>query len=182
MIIVTNNNFHVLQFIRIWVRDLRDDIFDILSFRFGIRIPTNRYSLVMIAEQPADSERAVWGQKDSASRKMMLYRDWRLPPEYLETLQRAAQNFIRSQGDLVSEWRFFPDWKQTMESAAHHSGTARMSETAESGVCDQNARVHGVENVYVADGSLVPASGIANTGLTIAALALRLSSHLRNPE
>jgi choline dehydrogenase-like flavoprotein len=109
----------------------------------------------------------------------MIHRNWRLPPEYLEILQRAAERFIESQGDLIAAWNFYPDWKQTLESAAHHSGTARMSKTAERGVCDGNGRVHGIENVYVADGSLIPASGIANTGLTIAALALRLSAHLR---
>jgi choline dehydrogenase-like flavoprotein len=33
--------------------------------------------------------------------------------------------------------------------------------------------------LFVCDGSLIPSSGIANTGLTIAALALRLAAHLR---
>ena len=47
------------------------------------------------------------------------------------------------------------------------------------GVCDVNAKVHGARNLYVCDGSLIPASGVSNTGLTIAALALRLAAHLR---
>jgi hypothetical protein len=168
------NPMNYLRLLRRW-----DDIFDILSFRFGIRVPTNRYSLVMIAEQPAEPERVVWGQRDDTTRRTMIHRNWKLPPEYLETLQRAAERFISSQGDLIAEWSFYPDWKQTLESAAHHSGTARMSKTAEKGVCDENGRVHGLENVYVSDGSLIPASGIANTGLTIAALSLRLSAHLQ---
>ena len=54
-----------------------------------------------------------------------------------------------------------------------------MSASADDGVCDVNCRVHGLANLYVCDGSVIPSSGIANTGLTIAALALRLASHLK---
>jgi choline dehydrogenase-like flavoprotein len=35
-----------------------------------------------------------------------------------------------------------------------------------------------MSNLYVCDGSVIPGSGIANTGLTISALALRLGAHL----
>jgi GMC oxidoreductase len=168
------NPINYLRLLRQW-----DDILDILSFRFGVRVPTKHYSLLMVAEQPARPGRAVWGERDPSTGKTMIHRRWTLPPEYLATLKRAAERFVAAQGDLVAGSRFFPDWERGLASAAHHSGTARVSATADDGVCDVNARAHGVENVYVADGSLIPASGIANTGLTIAALALRLAAHLR---
>ncbi len=75
--------------------------------------------------------------------------------------------------------RIFPEWLGNLATGAHHSGTARMSATPDSGVCDRDCKVHGLPNLYVCDGSVIPASGIANTGLTISALALRLAAHLR---
>jgi len=47
------------------------------------------------------------------------------------------------------------------------------------GVVDENARVHGVGNLYVAGSSVFPTSGAANPTLTIVALALRLADHIK---
>jgi choline dehydrogenase-like flavoprotein len=55
-----------------------------------------------------------------------------------------------------------------------------MSASDSDGVCDENGMVYGLENLYVCDGSLIPGSGYANTGLTIAALALRMADFLKN--
>jgi choline dehydrogenase-like flavoprotein len=60
----------------------------------------------------------------------------------------------------------------------HHMGTTRMSTDPARGVTDDNARVHGLANLYVAGSSLFPTSGWANPTLTILALAFRLADHL----
>lgn len=65
-----------------------------------------------------------------------------------------------------------------MNSGAHHLGTTRMSDDPAFGVVDRDCRVHGVANLYVAGGSVMPTSGHANPTLTIVALALRLGEHL----
>ena len=156
----------------------RDDVLDILSFKLGIRIPTRHYALLMVAQQPASTTRAVWGEVDAQTGRRVINRNWQLPPDYIATLQRAIQRFVAELGDLVVNSTVLPDWQDSLSTAAHHSGTARMSATPADGVCDRDARVHGMENLYVADGSLIPCSGIANTGMTIAALALRLADHI----
>jgi choline dehydrogenase-like flavoprotein len=47
------------------------------------------------------------------------------------------------------------------------------------GVVDENCRVHGVENLFVAGCSVFPTSGTFNPTLTIVALALRLADHIK---
>ncbi len=61
----------------------------------------------------------------------------------------------------------------------HHLGTTRMSASPSSGVVDPDCRVHGVDNLYVAGGSVFPTGGYANPTLTLVALALRLADRLR---
>lgn len=61
----------------------------------------------------------------------------------------------------------------------HHLGTTRMSVSPSNGVVDRDCRVHGVDNLYVAGGSVFPTGGHANPTLTLVALALRLADHLR---
>jgi choline dehydrogenase-like flavoprotein len=64
--------------------------------------------------------------------------------------------------------------------AFHPLGTARAHADPARGVVDRNLRVHGTENVYVADGSAVPSALGVNPQLTIMALATRLAFHLRS--
>jgi len=61
----------------------------------------------------------------------------------------------------------------------HHMGTTRMSSSPHQGVVDQNCKIHGVQNLYVAGSSVFPTSGCSNPTLTIVALALRLADHLK---
>ncbi|MDO8500598.1 MAG: GMC oxidoreductase [Gemmatimonadaceae bacterium] len=154
-----------------------DDILDILSFRFRIHLPTQHYSLLMVAEQPPATTRNVWGDKESPN----IYRKWDMPATYILSLQKSIHQALNILGNMVTNANVFPCWPSNIFSSSHHSGTARMAASPDQGVCDKNGRVHGLENLYVCDGSLIPASGYANTGLTIAALALRMADHLRRP-
>jgi choline dehydrogenase-like flavoprotein len=62
---------------------------------------------------------------------------------------------------------------------AHIMGTARMGASADSSVVDAFGRVHEVEGLVVADGSVFVSSGGFNPTLTIMALALRAARKLR---
>jgi choline dehydrogenase-like flavoprotein len=55
--------------------------------------------------------------------------------------------------------------------STHQQGSCRMGKDPASSVVDRSGRVHGVPNVYVADGSLLPNPGGANPSLTLQALA-----------
>jgi choline dehydrogenase-like flavoprotein len=62
--------------------------------------------------------------------------------------------------------------------AFHPLGTARADANPARGVVDADLRMHDVEGLYVADGSVVPSSLGVNPQITIMALATRLAYHL----
>jgi choline dehydrogenase-like flavoprotein len=62
--------------------------------------------------------------------------------------------------------------------AHHHAGTTRMHMDPRRGVVDEDCRVHGVDNLFIAGASVFPTAGFANPTLTIVALALRLAGLL----
>lgn len=71
-------------------------------------------------------------------------------------------------------------WKDRFSSAAHHLGTCKMSYTIKDGCVDVNSKVHGFKNIFVADGSVFPTAGNANSTFTCMALAERLGDILTN--
>ena len=62
----------------------------------------------------------------------------------------------------------------------HHMGSMRMSNNINDGVVDQNLKVYGTKNLYVASSSIFPTGGISNPTLTIVQLSLYLSNLLIN--
>jgi choline dehydrogenase-like flavoprotein len=64
----------------------------------------------------------------------------------------------------------------------HLLGTARMGTDPQASVTDPFGRLHEVENVWIADGSVYPTSGAFNPTLTQQALALRSANHLADLE
>ena len=152
-----------------------DDMLDILSFKFGIHFPSRHYTLFMVAEQTPATSCSIWRDKKTHQ----IFRKWELPLDYVNTLQLAIHQVFKQMVG-VKNVNVFPDLLNNLASSAHFSGTARMSTSPSHGVCNKNGKVHGMKNLYVCDGSLIPSSGSANTGLTIAALALRMADNLKS--
>jgi choline dehydrogenase-like flavoprotein len=65
------------------------------------------------------------------------------------------------------------------DGGAHHMGTTRMHVNPHRGVVDENCRIHGLNNIYIAGSSVFPTAGYVNPTLTIVALAIRLADHLK---
>ena len=63
-------------------------------------------------------------------------------------------------------------------STAHIMGTARMGDDPETSVVDRWGRMHDLDNVYVADGSVFVSSGGFNPTLTIMALSLHMARRI----
>lgn len=58
---------------------------------------------------------------------------------------------------------------------AHACGTLRAGDDASASVVDRRGRVHGLQGLYIADGSVLPRSSRVNPALTIYAWALRVA-------
>lgn len=66
-----------------------------------------------------------------------------------------------------------------LEGGWHHMGTTRMHGDPKKGVVDEQCRVHGVSNLFIAGPSVFPTCGYANPVLTSVALAVRLADHVK---
>lgn len=62
---------------------------------------------------------------------------------------------------------------------AHQTGTLRFGKDPKSSVLDLNCKMHGIDNLYVVDGSFFPSIGAVNPTLTIIANALRVADVLK---
>jgi choline dehydrogenase-like flavoprotein len=69
-------------------------------------------------------------------------------------------------------------WPDGILGTWHHAGTTRMHDDPRQGVVDRNAKVHGIDNLFIAGSSVFPTSGSTAPTLTIVCLALRLADHL----
>lgn len=61
----------------------------------------------------------------------------------------------------------------------HHMGATRMHSDPKQGVVDENCKVHGVSNLFIASSSVFPTGGYANPTLTIVALAIRVADRVK---
>jgi choline dehydrogenase-like flavoprotein len=100
---------------------------------------------------------------------------WRVSDEDCRSLEKFLAIFFESYSEQFESFEIFPGMSARLDSAGHHSGACRMAANASDGVVDADLRVFGTDNLFVVDGSSLAYSGHANTGLTIAALALKCS-------
>jgi choline dehydrogenase-like flavoprotein len=70
-------------------------------------------------------------------------------------------------------------WPSFTGGGWHHMGTTRMSTDPKQGVVDINCKVYGISNLYIAGSSCFSTAGAANPTLTLVALTLRLSDHVK---
>ncbi len=138
------------------------------------------------AEQaPNPESRVTLGAGRDALGRRRAELHWRLSPLDKRSMRRALEILgeeVTRAG--IGRWDAGLDaddlrWARPPGGGHHHMGTTRMHEDPRQGVVGADARVHGIENLYVAGPSVFPTGGYANPVLTIVALALRLADHLR---
>ena len=88
-----------------------------------------------------------------------------------DALMAAAERILRGAGSLTI-------FKDPINTFSHAVGTVRMGPDPARSPLDEWGAFRGLDNLYVADGSVLPRSGGVNPSLTIAANALRTGERI----
>jgi cholesterol oxidase len=90
-------------------------------------------------------------------------------PSYLPVANEFANRFAEKVNGTA--FSVLPEVVFDASSTAHILGGCIMADSPENGVVDFNGKIHGYDDLYVIDGSIVPANLGVNPSLTITALA-----------
>jgi hypothetical protein len=145
-----------------------DLLFDAVNFKYGLVHSTRYVSGLVFSEQFPDEDGRISRLDDG---KFGIR--WTVSAKDCRSLEKFLGLFFENYREELESFRIFPHMSGRLDSAGHHSGACRMAGNAAEGVVDANLRVFGLDNLFVVDGSVLGYSGHANTGLTIAALALK---------
>lgn len=99
-------------------------------------------------------------------------------PETVRTatyMQERAKEWVKASG-ATKIWGDPPGLY--LSGGQHQAGTARMGDDPQTSVVDKWCRVHGHDNLYIADGSVHVTNGGFNPVLTILALSFRTAEHI----
>jgi len=130
-----------------------------------------------------DSRVSLSAQRDELGLKKIRL-DWRLSEQdrrsVIEHIRSLALEFgALGIGRMVMNIEDDGRWPEQVTGGNHHMGTTRMHNNPKNGVVDEDSKIHGIDNLYVAGSSVFPTSGTAHPTLTVVALALRLADHLK---
>jgi choline dehydrogenase-like flavoprotein len=160
----------------------------IRMLRQGARLGEEaRFTITVIVEQePSPESRITLASRTDRFGVPRAKVRWQLTDKTWGTVvrvSRALESQFRQVG--LGTLDIFPHiatdrtyWNVFPHDANHHMGGTRMASSPDAGVVDENCRVFGVENLFVASSSVFPTGGHSNCTLTIMALALRLAEHL----
>jgi choline dehydrogenase-like flavoprotein len=145
-----------------------------------------RFQIIVEPEPNPDSRVTLSATRKDSLGMPRVRVDWRLTDRVRRTFDRTlaiVADELRRGG--VADVTLDPpieggEWPASFEREGtwHHMGTTRMNDSPKLGVVDRNCRVHGMTNLYVAGSSVFPTAGANFPTITLAALALRLSSHI----
>ncbi len=145
-----------------------------LAPRFAARAFGERaYGFFLQTEDGSDERNRVIAENmdDAASYPALDYDPARVPgaeSEHRRLIGRFRRSLLRA-GYLAFSKRI------GLAGTAHACGTLVAGKDPHLSVVDENGRVHGMENLYVVDGSVLPRSSRANPSLSIYAWALRVT-------
>jgi choline dehydrogenase-like flavoprotein len=150
-----------------------DLLFDAINFKYGLSYSPRYVSGLVFAEQSPDD-----GARMHQLANGTFAVNWSVSDRDCASVEKFLGKFFHNYSDLFESFAIFPEMSGRLDSAGHHSGACRMAAGADEGVVDADLRAFGTENLFVVDGSVLAYSGHANTGLTIAALALKCADAL----
>jgi len=152
------------------------------------RNPPGSYYTVYTCGPPPDPEsRVTLSDKVDALGMRETRLDWHLPANFESSMQRAHELLARELGRtglgrlrMESSATTGYDPLTDLGIGHHHMGTTRMHDDPRHGVVDADCRVHGIGNLFIAGSSVFTSYACDDPTLTVVALALRMSDHLKS--
>ena len=151
---------------------------------------SKQYMLFTRMEQsPNPASRVMLGEERDPLGMQRVVLDWQLTPlekkSYRKLIETVGVAFGATGLGRVRLHEWLHDhtdasWPEHLAGGWHHMGTTRMSSNSKEGVVNENCRVHGINNLYIAGSSCFPTAGSANPTFTIVAMTLRLADHLKS--
>ena len=148
------------------------------------RYPVFRlYNIVEPVPEP-ENRITLTDERDSLDQNRVRLH-WRFDDSAKSHIRRAQELIGRELGRAeLGRLRVLLDnddtrWPFSLDYGYHHMGTTRMHVDPKQGVVDQNCKLHGVSNLFIAGSSVFPTYGYSQPTLTIVALALRLADHIK---
>jgi choline dehydrogenase-like flavoprotein len=150
---------------------------------------TKQYMFFTRMEQsPNPLSRITLGTDKDALGMPRVVMDWRLSDLEKRSYRKLIQTVgaacgVKGVGRVrLHEWLHDENdmsWPEHLAGGWHHMGTTRMSKNSKEGVVNENCKVHGIDNLYIAGSSCFPTAGSANPTYTLVAMTLRLADHLK---
>lgn len=177
------------------IRSLTSGAADVMALTAGVLVDRRRYFehgaaiyLRVDTEQfPNPDSRIIPTAVNDTHGLPRVAVDWRVSTLDQRTVTRAA-SLLAAELERLNLGTFEPlvdafeptvPWGDLKGDSFHMMGGTRMARCVEDGVVDTDAKVFGVDNLFVASTSVFPTGGIANPTLMLICLTLRLAHHLR---
>ena len=152
-----------------------DAIKEALLFKSKSGFHGDFYSVLMLGEQLARPSRGI-----SLTKGKRPALNWHVMPEEHSAYENCFGQFLTTFADEIISANAIRAEHWEYRTAAHHSGAS----SALLGTSDELKlpffSVNAMPNTFVCDASLLRASGISNTGLTLVGLTHRLAEHLQD--
>lgn len=165
------------QGIRTLMREFGSASVDLQPIRLQLRMD----------HQPNPDSRVYLGEERDALGMPRPVLDWHTTSADFDGVRKTAELLAAYIGELglgrvqLDDWLYANEqiWPDDTAWDFHHLGTTRMSADPQTGVVDENCRVHGIANLYISSSSVFATASFANPTLTIVALTIRLADRLK---
>ena len=150
-----------------------DMLLEIIANKLPIPLLTRYLSVSIVSEQ--ESKNSNFVSCDGKKKNIV----WSFSDTERKSVISACHWFISNSGLSIDSVSIADPQEIEFTGCCHHSGTASFGDDRSCNVVDKNLKVYGHDNIYICDGSVLPDTSYANTGLTLIALSLRLAEKIK---
>ena len=150
-----------------------DMLLEIIANKLPVPLLTRYLSVSMVSEQESKNNNSV----SSDGKKKSIF--WNFSDIERKSVISACHWFASNSGLTIDSVSIADAQEIEFTGCCHHSGTASFGDDRTCNVVDKNLKMYDHDNIYICDGSVLPDTSYANTGLTLIALALRLAEEVK---